>query len=376
MALYKRGKVWWFKFKFQGLVIRESTHTSNREVAARAERERRRSLELGSNGLEPIKRPQMFSVIVREWLAGSPHWSDNTRRINKAHCAHLLPELGSLLLTEIRAPEIARYQAKRQRASASNRTINMEVTALRQILRAHGLWAAMQGKVKMMRVSEEVGRALSADEMSRLTVAVANTRSRSLPVALTLLGFTGMRLSELRTMRWRQVDLLGRPGIPPHVVVGRAKTKGSEGRMIPLGGTALGTLLEWRSKFPDAKPDHFVFPSERYGLDGDEGYKDGDISVYNITPTKAIGSWKTAWTTARKAAGVTCRTHDLRHTFVSRLAESGTPDSTLMALTGHLSRKMLELYSHTRVSAKLKAIDSLDSVQKPENDEGAQRWAQ
>jgi hypothetical protein len=39
----------------------------------------------------------------------------------------------------------------------------------------------------------------------------------------------------------------------------------------------------------------------------------------------------------------------MRHTFVSRLAESQASDATIMALAGHLSRKMMERYSHTRM---------------------------
>ena len=49
---------------------------------------------------------------------------------------------------------------------------------------------------------------------------------------------------------------------------------------------------------------------------------------------------------------VSCRFHDLRHTFISRLAESQASDSTVMALAGHVSRKMMERYSHIRMEAK------------------------
>jgi integrase len=69
-----------------------------------------------------------------------------------------------------------------------------------------------------------------------------------------------------------------------------------------------------------------------------------------------MGSWKVAWTRYRKQAGVTCRLHDLRHTFVSKLAEAQVADSTLMSVTGHISKRMLELYSHVRNQAKRDAI--------------------
>jgi integrase len=103
-----------------------------------------------------------------------------------------------------------------------------------------------------------------------------------------------------------------------------------------------------------------VFPTERYGLDGEEGYLKGKRAASETDPTKPIGSWKTAWTNARKDAKVQCRWHDARHTFLSRLGESQASDATIMSLAGHVSRKMMERYSHTRGEAKKSAIAVLD----------------
>jgi len=42
MSLYKRGDVWWYKFRFAGQMIRESSKSKSRTVAKEAERSRRR----------------------------------------------------------------------------------------------------------------------------------------------------------------------------------------------------------------------------------------------------------------------------------------------------------------------------------------------
>jgi integrase len=68
----------------------------------------------------------------------------------------------------------------------------------------------------------------------------------------------------------------------------------------------------------------------------------------------------------RKEAKVSCRWHDLRHTFVSAIAEGQASDATIMSLAGHVSRKMMELYSHTRNEAKRSAISALDAGMSPE----------
>jgi hypothetical protein len=73
-----------------------------------------------------------------------------------------------------------------------------------------------------------------------------------------------------------------------------------------------------------------------------------------------IGSWKTAWRTARVAAKVECRWHDMRPTFVSKTAAGKASDATITSMSGHLSRKMLERYSHTQNEAKRDAIAVFD----------------
>jgi hypothetical protein len=113
-----------------------------------------------------------------------------------------------------------------------------------------------------------------------------------------------------------------------------------------------------------------VFPHEKYGLAG----KDRKFCAYEIIPTEPMHRWKVAWESARKTAKVICRFHDLRHTFISRLAESQASDSTVMALAGHVSRAMMERYSHIRMEAKRRAVDTLSG--KDFEPGVAQNWAQ
>lgn len=73
------------------------------------------------------------------------------------------------------------------------------------------------------------------------------------------------------------------------------------------------------------------------------------------------------WNELRARTGVKCRVHGLRHTFAMGLAERGTPESTMLALMGHMSRSMLERYSHIRMAAKVEAVAgiSLRNVSSP-----------
>jgi integrase len=139
------------------------------------------------------------------------------------------------------------------------------------------------------------------------------------------------------------------------LTVTRSKTEGGTGRGIPLTRRVCGALSLWLSRFQQAGPDAFVFPAYRIG-------GDGRGSLYGVDLSRPVGSWKTAWRDVLRAVGLKYRWHDLRHTFVSRLAENpAVSEQTIMALAGHVSKSMLGRYSHIRVAAKQAAIDALEA---------------
>jgi integrase len=305
MSVFKRGGVYWYEFVFMGQRIRESANTKNKELAYSIERVRRTAMEESAGGVKRAK-PILFAKAGKKWLGLNPQWAASTLAINTLKLSHLTPVFGKLLLTEITPERISKFQQKRKGEEASNREINMETSVLRQILRKHRLWHLIAPDFKPMPECDEIGRALSWDEVDRLLTAAIASRSHSLFPALMVYLNTGIRAAEGR-MRWSQVDLVNRT-----IQVGHSKTKGGEGRQVPLNDEAYDILLDWRSRFDYPQPDHFVFPSVRYGFNGNEGHKRGASKAWNLDPTKPMGSMKSSWTTCRKHAGVWCRLHDLR----------------------------------------------------------------
>lgn len=69
----------------------------------------------------------------------------------------------------------------------------------------------------------------------------------------------------------------------------------------------------------------------------------------------------------RDAAGLPgLRFHDLRHTAITELAEMRVPDSVLKSIAGHITQRMLEHYSHIRMTAERQALDGLDAFRADE----------
>jgi hypothetical protein len=50
MSIYKRGDVYWYKFQFNGTLVRESTRQGNDKVARQMEAAHRTSLAKGEVG--------------------------------------------------------------------------------------------------------------------------------------------------------------------------------------------------------------------------------------------------------------------------------------------------------------------------------------
>jgi integrase len=204
-----------------------------------------------------------------------------------------------------------------------------------------------------VRDRDDVGRAITAEEESGLLTACLASRSRGLYTAVVVALNTGMRETEIRTLRWRQVDLDART-----ITVGRSKTAAGTGRPIPMNGRLTLAVRTWAKRFPDRHSEHYVFPAEQYGRPGDK--KPG---TYAVDPAKAIGSWKTAWKNARKSAGVRCRFHDLRHSAVTRLLEAGVSFPIVASLLGwspSTTTKMAKRYGHIGNAAHREAVAALD----------------
>jgi len=164
-----------------------------------------------------------------------------------------------------------------------------------------------------------------------------------------------LRYSEIRELRWQQVDLGSRT-----ITVGKSKTDSGEGRVIPMSRFLYETLALWAAQFPDRKLNHFVFPAEKYGQNG---------AVYAIDVTRPIGTWKYAWKEARQRAGISCRFHDLRHSGCTRLLDAGVPHPVVAEIMGWSTstaiRMIKEVYGHISLETRKRAIEQVENFMGP-----------
>ena len=335
MSLYRRGAVWWFKFRFEGQVIRESANTNSKSLARDAERTRRRELETAVNRIQKRERMPLFKVAAEDWIASKVALTPLGRAYYRQYLGKLIRYFGNRLLSDVTANDIASLQRKRQAEGLSGRQVNCEIATLRAILRHYGLWASISGRVKMLRERADTGRALSTEDERKLLDASAQSSSAALYPFFLLSLDAGLRPSETRSLRRRDFNLVWRNGAiaEGEIVVGRSKTEAGSGRLIPLTRRACAALTLWLSRFPDAGPDAFAFPFHHVGFAGNGRQP----HIWGVDLNRPMGtySYKRAWNTARVKAGVDYRLYDARHTFVTRLAEnSAVSEETIRQLAG------------------------------------------
>jgi integrase len=322
--------------------IQESTGSTSRTVAKEYEKRRRAELERAAAGLPTERKaPQLRTVaeIADSYLDAYKLNHRPKSIVFAGGCLRQVKRLlGTFLVSDLTDDRVRFYIRGRQGDRASGRTINME---LGELSRAMGsTWRELWPKLRKLEERKDIGRALSPEEQDRLLNGLETTQSPILRTLIPVLLLTGIRSGEAMTLSWGQLDLLGRT-----ITVGRAKTACGTGRVIPINDDLAHSIALHRAWFfdrfgePDA--DHYFFP---WG------------SSEPSDPGRHATTVKRSWGELRIRTGVSCRLHDLRHTFATGLAERGVPESTMLALMGHMSRAMLERYSHIRMAAKPEAV--------------------
>jgi len=378
--IYKRKGHWHLDVTMYGVRYREALETTDKRAAKDLEKKRIAEINQGKGasktGRAFARKP--FSEAAMVYLdERRPHVSERTIQFEKERLGPLTKHFGEKSLLRFKAEDVSGYQAARLNAGISGRTVNMETGVLRRMLKRAKVWNAISEDVKVLPERQgEVGKVLASDLKRMLFEAAASKPEwMAAHCAAVLAVSTTCRGVEIRNLCWRDVDLFNRVA-----TIRRSKTAAGH-RAIPLNGdamAALARLLERARALGSSEPEHYVFPTCEH---------------LTIDPTRPQRSWRTAWRkvvreTARRAgreaarealdsgcglrATITAwkratapfqgfRFHDLRHQAITELAEGGASDATLMAVSGHMSRRMLEHYSHVRMAAKRTALDKLES---------------
>ena len=343
MALYRRGKVYWFSFEFQGRRVQESSGFTNKTAALRAEAKRRTDLLDRRAGFSQKKIAPRFEEHVTKFLDWSKQQHrPKTRELHGINCDTLLRFFRSRYLDEITAGDVEEFKQTRageERRNAkdgsivSSATVNRALTTLKKLFHhAEKCGYAVSNPTRGVEFLNEEGRmrVVSFEE----ELAYLAKASQPLKDIAQIILDTGLRPEEVFRIRVGDLDFAAHTIFNPF-----GKTKAAR-RKVTMTQEVF-EILKQRAK--DAK-GAFIFPSRG-------------------NPDTPILSVRKAHDNAVERAGIEehFRLYDLRHTFATRAVAAGVDLPTLAAILGHTAITMTMRYVHPAEESKRVASGKLES---------------
>ena len=239
-------------------------------------------------------------------------------------------------LATVHTEQLRAFIAAEHRRGLSPKSLQRRLSACRscyQWLLKHGRIAASPAAgIRAPKAPRKLPQVLDVDEAVQLvelpTDAPLGVRDRAI---LELFYSSGLRLSELCALRWRDLDLAD--GLV--TVLG----KGSKQRSVPVGSHARKALDDWR-RDSQGQPDAPVFPG-RGGA--------------TITP-RAV-QIRLQRLAQRQGLFKRVHPHLLRHSFASHVLESSGDLRGVQELLGHADIATTQIYTHLDYQHLAKVYD-------------------
>lgn len=250
---------------------------------------------------------------------------------------------GQRLANDLKPVDLENYQVQRKEQGKSDSYIDQEIGAARGMLNkawdndkvsGDALKPFKKTKKLLKRGANARDRVLSINEYNSIRDALP---PHAKPIFITGF-FTGMRMGEILSLTWDQVNLKHR-----RIEVEADQTKDNEDRFVPIPSKLYAVLIET----PRAAHDDHVF-------------------LYKGKPLKSIRAILKK--TCKKVGvpygrntknGIT--PHDLRHTYNTYMRKAGTHDTITMDITGHSTREMFDRYNTVDELEKIEAVENMEA---------------
>ena len=286
---------------------------------------------------------------------------------------HIVPFLGRLKLSEISVPVVTQFKKDLRAQGRSPALVRKVLVSLGSLIAdAQESGLAAHNAVRELRRNKRRGERHARSEKRKLQVGVdipepvevsailAHGPTRWRPL-LVIAAFTGLRASELRGLRWQDVDLDAgelhvRQRADRFNEIGAPKSEAGE-RTVPFGKIVANTLREWKLRCPKGDAD-LVFPTA----------SGQPVEHSNLVRASIIPACKVAGLVNEAGEAKYTGLHSLRHFYASWLINRpqdgglGLPPKTVQERMGHSSITItLDTYSHL-----FKGADDAEEIGKAE----------
>ncbi len=247
-----------------------------------------------------------------------------------------MPSAGFHTWQDLNGEALRGFLASEHRRGLSAKSLQRRLSACRSLFQ----WQLKHGELKgnpaqgirAPKAARKLPQVLDPDEMTRLVEVPTDTelgkRDRAM---LELFYSSGLRLSELCSLHWRDLDLAD--GLV------RVLGKGSKMRIVPVGKFAREALENWR-KESAGKLDKPVFP----GRNGTITPRAVQLRLRQLAQSQGI--WKRVYP------------HLMRHSFASHVLESSGDLRGVQELLFFNDTATTEIYTHLNYQHLAKVYDA------------------
>lgn len=372
----KGSPFYWIKYHRNGIPIRESSHSTDKNLAGKLLRKRMGEIAAGIYAgpqLEKIRVTELAEELIREYRVNGRRSIDDLEARWKLH---LKPFFEVYRAIEVTSSLVRRYIDQRQQEAAENATINRELSALKRMFNLGH--EATPPKVRdvpyipMLRESNVRTGFLETAQHDKLASECAKLGLWMR--AIFEVGYTfGWRHEELLAMRVRQVNLsAGTIRLEP------GTTKNREGREVTMT-KPIRDLIE--QCVLGKRRDDYVFTRE----DG-KRVACFRIAWANVCTAAGLGNWHCRVCGSTVDADYKCATcnrqctqkrlayhglifHDLRRTAARNLRRAGIAEGVIMKIGGWRTRSVFERYAIVSQTDIADAMIRLETEQERVNSE-------
>jgi integrase len=320
------------------------------------------------NGTFIVPNKTTLAEYLQKWLSDyvKPNLSPRGfERYESIVRVHLLPSLGSVILTQLRPEHLQKHYTSRLNNGLSPLTVRYHHVVLHKALQTAVKWGLVSRNVAdgvdVPRARRIEMQTWDEDDVARFLEAAKDSPYYAL--FYTAL-FTGMRRSELLALRWCDVDF-----IFSQVSVSRSLHQLRDGsyvftqpksaksrRTIALSPSANLTLKEHKDKQGVQR--------SMLGI----SLKDDDL-IFSTVERKPLrpNTVSRAWTIMAARSGLkVIRLHDARHTHASLMLKQGVHPKIVQERLGHATIAVtLDTYSHVAPGLQEAAAAGFDKLVLP-----------
>jgi integrase len=335
MNIYKRGNIYWVKFRLDNKLYQYSCRTKDKEVAKEVAAAIQADVIRNCFNIPTKNKAEhLFTETFQEYLQSLTN-SQGTIEKKKWHYKHFVKIFGDKSIKDI---DVKNYQLVRKLeiqsepkkigkkdSQISYAIVNSEIMTLSNFFN----FCIEKGYIDKnpcagIKKLNELSRlkTLSIDDINKLIAGATNKLTMDL---ISFLVYTGCRKGEALNLKWDDIDI-------ENGVIAIKATKTRYDRRIPIS-SSLEAVLMGIERNPNC------------------------LYVFNKNGAK-IGDFKRSFKTACRNAGLKdLHIHDLRHVFASALTMNDVSLYKTGILLGHRTPNMTQRYAHLKPSELKKEIE-------------------